>query len=145
MVPMNHPRLQRSVRRSQRWSKIVRGSRRKPPRLPRKLSQATRSCAAQRGTETAKEELQSANEELSTLNEELSTRNLHAHRINDDLENLLAAVEIPILFVGIGSRVRRFNITDGHCFSWRYRPGPAPDRIEVSRIDIAIVDKLSLT
>ncbi|MFZ2492924.1 MAG: chemotaxis protein CheB [Thermoanaerobaculia bacterium] len=63
--------------------------------------------------ETAKEELQSANEELSTLNDELRLRNTDLLRINDDIENLLGAVEIPILFVGLDLHVRRFNRTAG--------------------------------
>lgn len=61
--------------------------------------------------ETAKEELQSANEELSTLNDELRIRNVSLTRMNDDLENLLSAVEIPILFVGVDLRIGRFNTT----------------------------------
>jgi len=61
--------------------------------------------------ETAKEELQAANEELTTLNDELRTRNVTLTTMNDDLENLLAAVEIPILFVGVDLRIRRFNTT----------------------------------
>src|SRR4051794_18698500 len=63
--------------------------------------------------ETAKEELQSANEELSTLNDELRLRNTALVRMNDDIENLLGAVEIPILFVGVDLAVRRFNVTAG--------------------------------
>lgn len=63
--------------------------------------------------ETAKEELQSTNEELSTLNDELRLRNTALVRINDDIENLLGAVEIPILFVGSDLTVRRFNLTAG--------------------------------
>jgi two-component system CheB/CheR fusion protein len=63
--------------------------------------------------ETAKEELQSANEELSTLNDELRLRNTALVRMNDDIENLLGAVEIPILFVGTDLTVLRFNVTAG--------------------------------
>src|SRR6185436_6541943 len=63
--------------------------------------------------ETAKEELQSANEELSTLNDELRVRNTALVKISDDIENLLGAVEIPILFVGTDLSVRRFNVTAG--------------------------------
>ena len=63
--------------------------------------------------EAAKEELQSANEELSTLNHELRLRNTTLVRMNDDIENLLGAVEIPILFVGVDRSVRRFNRTAG--------------------------------
>src|SRR5207302_7480200 len=63
--------------------------------------------------ETAKEELQSANEELSTLNDELRLRNTALVRMNDDIENLLGAVEIPILFIGTDLTVLRFNRTAG--------------------------------
>jgi two-component system CheB/CheR fusion protein len=63
--------------------------------------------------ETAREELQSANEELSTLNDELRVRNDSLVTINDDIENLLGAVEIPILFVGTDLLVRRYNVSAG--------------------------------
>src|SRR5205823_4581133 len=69
--------------------------------------------------ETAKEELQSANEELSTLNDELRLRNTALVRMNDDIENLLGAVEIPILFVGVDLTVRRFNVTAGTLLNLR--------------------------
>ncbi len=59
--------------------------------------------------ETAKEELQSANEELITLNGELLDRNAALTTMNDDLENVLSAIEIPMLFVGTGGEIRRFN------------------------------------
>lgn len=67
--------------------------------------------------ETAKEELQSANEELSTLNDELQLRNTTLASLNDDIENVLGAVEIPILFVGIDLTVRRFNLAAGTLFN----------------------------
>jgi two-component system CheB/CheR fusion protein len=59
--------------------------------------------------ETAKEELQSSNEELTTLNEELEMRNRELAEANDDLINLLASVDIPIVMLDIGLRIRRFN------------------------------------
>lgn len=59
--------------------------------------------------ETAKEELQSSNEELVTLNEELETRNQDLARVNDDLTNTLVSIEIPIVIMDAGLRVRRFN------------------------------------
>ncbi|HET9178903.1 MAG TPA: chemotaxis protein CheB [Terriglobia bacterium] len=59
--------------------------------------------------ETAKEELQSANEELTTLNEELQNRNHALNIANNDLSNLLASVDIPILMLGNGLRIRRFT------------------------------------
>jgi two-component system CheB/CheR fusion protein len=93
--------------------------------------------------ETAKEELQSANEELSTLNDELSTRNLTLTRMNDDLENLLAAVEVPILFVGVDSRIRRFNTTARTLLNLDADSvGRLLVEAKSSRIDIAILDRL---
>jgi two-component system, chemotaxis family, CheB/CheR fusion protein len=59
--------------------------------------------------ETAKEELQSTNEELRTVNEELENRNLQLSRANDDLNNLLRAVNVPTIIVGRDLRIRRFT------------------------------------
>jgi two-component system, chemotaxis family, CheB/CheR fusion protein len=59
--------------------------------------------------ETAKEELQSTNEELITLNEELKSGNLELTEVNNDLMNLLKSVNIPIVMVDRGLRIRRFT------------------------------------
>jgi two-component system CheB/CheR fusion protein len=59
--------------------------------------------------ETAKEELQSSNEELTTLNEELENRNLELAEVNNDLINLLGSVDLPIVMLDSGLRIRRFN------------------------------------
>jgi two-component system CheB/CheR fusion protein len=59
--------------------------------------------------ETAKEELQSSNEELMTLNEELEHRNDELAQANNDLLNLLSSVDLPILMLDSGLRIRRFN------------------------------------
>ena len=59
--------------------------------------------------ETAKEELQSSNEELTTLNEELQNRNIELGLANNDLTNLLANVNIPVVMVGNDLRIRRFT------------------------------------
>jgi two-component system CheB/CheR fusion protein len=59
--------------------------------------------------QTAKEETQSANEELATLNEELHHRNSQLGQANNDLVNLLAAVNIAIIMVGRDLRIRRFT------------------------------------
>lgn len=69
--------------------------------------------------ETAKEELQSANDELSSLNDELQRRNTTLVRMNDDIENLLGAIEIPILFAGADLTIRRFNVTAGQALNLR--------------------------
>ncbi|HYE98992.1 MAG TPA: chemotaxis protein CheB [Planctomycetota bacterium] len=59
--------------------------------------------------ETAKEELQSTNEELTTLNEELQGRNTELSQVNNDMLNLLASVNIPILMLGNDFRIRRYT------------------------------------
>ncbi|HET8798971.1 MAG TPA: chemotaxis protein CheB, partial [Thermoanaerobaculia bacterium] len=92
--------------------------------------------------ETAKEELQSANEELSTLNDELRLRNSALVKFNDDIENLLGAVEIPILFVGVDLTVRRFNLTAGVLFNLRAGAIGRPLAEAKSALDIAHLGKL---
>src|SRR5205823_2213305 len=59
--------------------------------------------------ETSKEELQSANEELITLNEELQIRNDQIRQINNDLNNLLKSVNIPIVMLDKELYIRRFT------------------------------------
>jgi two-component system CheB/CheR fusion protein len=59
--------------------------------------------------ETAKEELQSSNEELTTLNEELHNRNTELSATNNDLVNLLANVNVPVVMIGYDLRIRRFT------------------------------------
>ncbi|HJT18274.1 MAG TPA: CheR family methyltransferase [Thermoanaerobaculia bacterium] len=59
--------------------------------------------------ETAKEELQSSNEELTTLNEELENRNQELATANNDLVNLLSSIDIPVVMLDSGLRIRRFN------------------------------------
>ena len=92
--------------------------------------------------ETAKEELQSANEELSTLNDELRLRNTALVRMNDDIENLLGAVEIPILFVGVDLTVRRFNVTAGLLLNLRPDATGRPLREVKSTLDVSLLEKL---
>jgi two-component system CheB/CheR fusion protein len=58
---------------------------------------------------TAKEELQSSNEELRTVNDELQNRNDELGSANNDLSNVLSAVSIPIVMVGMDFRIRRFT------------------------------------
>ena len=59
--------------------------------------------------ETAKEELQSTNEELTTVNDELLSRNEETTQLNNDLSNVLRGLEIPIIILGSGLQIRRFN------------------------------------
>lgn len=63
--------------------------------------------------ETAKEELQSTNEELTTLNEELRIRNFELGQANNDLNNLLASIDMPIVMLGGDVRIRRFTPAAG--------------------------------
>jgi len=92
--------------------------------------------------ETAKEELQSANEELSTLNDELRLRNSALVKFNDDIENVLGAVEVPILFVGADMTVRRFNLTAGLLFHLRPMSIGRPLGEAKSALDVAHIGKL---
>jgi two-component system CheB/CheR fusion protein len=59
--------------------------------------------------DTTKEELQSTNEELNTINDELHARNEELSRANSDLVNLLSSVQIAIVMVDSGLRIRRFT------------------------------------
>jgi len=59
--------------------------------------------------QTAKEELQSTNEELETLNEELHHGNAALRELNDDLNNVLASVEIAMIIVDTDRKIRRFT------------------------------------
>ncbi|MEO8398174.1 MAG: chemotaxis protein CheB, partial [Ignavibacteriaceae bacterium] len=59
--------------------------------------------------ETAKEELQSTNEELITVNDELENQNNEQTIANNDLVNLLTSVNIPLIILNNGLRIRRFT------------------------------------
>src|SRR6266567_2185067 len=57
--------------------------------------------------EATNEDLKSANEELTTLNEELSNRNLEMMELTNELNNLLASIQMPIVMVDNALTVRR--------------------------------------
>lgn len=59
--------------------------------------------------QTAKEELQASNEELQTLNAEMEGRNAELKVLTDDLLNLLASLQTPILMLDASLRIRRFT------------------------------------
>lgn len=61
--------------------------------------------------ETSQEELQSTNEELNTVNEELQNRNTQLAQMANDLLNLLANVNMPILILDMDLKIRRFTPT----------------------------------
>ncbi|MEG4864787.1 MULTISPECIES: chemotaxis protein CheB [unclassified Microcoleus] len=67
--------------------------------------------------ETAKEEIQATNEELTTTNEELRSRNLEQSRVNNDLTNLLASINIPVLMLANNLEIRRFTPTAQKLFN----------------------------
>jgi two-component system CheB/CheR fusion protein len=73
------------------------------------LSSSKELQSANEELETAKEELQSSNEELTTLNDELQSRNSELSQLTDDLSNLLIGVDIPIVILDGGLRIRRFT------------------------------------
>ena len=62
--------------------------------------------------------------------------------MNDDLENLLAAVEIPILFVGVDSRIRRFNTTARTLLNLDTDSAGRPLVEAKSRIDVTALERL---
>ena len=59
--------------------------------------------------ETAKEELQSTNEELATVNDELEHRNAALAAANNDIINMLASINLPILMLDKELRIRQFT------------------------------------
>lgn len=50
-----------------------------------------------------------SNEELITTVEELRTRNLDLQQVNNDVTNLLASINIPILMLANDLRIRSFT------------------------------------
>ncbi len=59
--------------------------------------------------ETSKEELQSVNEELQTVNNELKNKLDEISRSHSDLENLMGATEIAMLFLDRDLRIRHYT------------------------------------
>ena len=59
--------------------------------------------------ETSKEELQSVNEELQTVNNELKLKLDEVSRSHSDLENLMSATEIAMLFLDRELRIRHYT------------------------------------
>ncbi len=59
--------------------------------------------------QTTKEEVEASNEELSTVNDELQARIGDLARLNDDLSNVLASVQIPIVILNRELRIRSFT------------------------------------
>jgi len=61
--------------------------------------------------ETAKEEQQSVNEELVTVNSELQQKIDALSKSNDDMNNLLAAIQIGTIFLDTDLNIQRFTPT----------------------------------
>jgi two-component system, chemotaxis family, CheB/CheR fusion protein len=59
--------------------------------------------------ETSKEEMQSVNEELTTVNTELQLKVTDSHRVNNDMNNLLAGTGIGTVFLDHQLRILRFT------------------------------------
>lgn len=59
--------------------------------------------------ETSKEELQSINEELQTVNSELKTKLESVSRAHSDIQNLMIATDVGILFLDTQLRIKRFT------------------------------------
>jgi two-component system, chemotaxis family, CheB/CheR fusion protein len=59
--------------------------------------------------ETSREELQSINEELRTVNQEIKENVEELGKANSDLQNLMAATNIPTLFLDQDLRVMRYT------------------------------------
>ena len=59
--------------------------------------------------ETSKEELQSINEELQTVNSELKSKLESVSRAHSDIQNLMAATDVGILFLDTQLRINRFT------------------------------------
>ena len=59
--------------------------------------------------ETSKEELQSINEELTTVNQEYKEKLEEVGRVNSDLQNLMAAIEIGTIFLDRSLQIKRYT------------------------------------
>ncbi|WP_232315521.1 CheR family methyltransferase [Aquincola tertiaricarbonis] len=71
------------------------------------MNEEMRSAAEE--LESSKEELQSVNEELVTVNYELKAKVDEMAKINDDLSNLIASMNIATVFVDRALRIKRFT------------------------------------
>lgn len=67
--------------------------------------------------ETSKEELQSINEELTTVNAELKAKVEETGKINDDLQNLIAANDVATIFVDRNMCIKRYTPRATEVFS----------------------------
>jgi two-component system CheB/CheR fusion protein len=94
--------------------------------------------------ETAKEEIQATNEELTTTNEELRSRNIEQSLVNNDLTNLLASINIPILMLTNNLQIRRFTPTAQELFSLIPTDVGRPFRDIRSTLDVPDLEQMIL-
>ncbi len=84
-----------------------------PPGRPSAGAATHGACADSPGLDdelaAVKREVQAANAELLSVNQELRDRNLQISATIDDLSNLLASAEIPIVMLDMKMRIRRFT------------------------------------
>jgi two-component system CheB/CheR fusion protein len=71
------------------------------------MNEELRSATEELGT--GKEELQSINEELTTVNHELKSNVEELSRANSDLQNLMSATDLGIIFLDRDLRIKRFT------------------------------------
>ena len=65
--------------------------------------------AANEELQSTNEELQSVNEELYTVNSEYQQKIVELTNINNDLENLLKATKLAVLFLDKDLKIRRYT------------------------------------
>ncbi len=102
--------------------------------------------------ETAKEEIQATNEELNTTNEEFRSRNQELHQVNNDLTNLLASINIPILILTLDLCIRRFTPMAQRLFNLIPADAGRPlsdiranlDVIDLETLILEVLDTLSI-
>ena len=67
--------------------------------------------------ETTSEELQSTNEELNTVNEELQAKSAELSMVNNDLENIINQIGLPLVILDRNLKVKRYNEASTSIFS----------------------------
>ncbi|MCG5072707.1 CheR family methyltransferase [Paraburkholderia tagetis] len=95
--------LQSTIEQSETSTEELKASNEELQAINEELRSATEEL------ETSKEELQSINEELSTVNAELKSKVEETGKINDDLQNLIAANDIGTIFVDRDLRIKRYT------------------------------------
>jgi two-component system, chemotaxis family, CheB/CheR fusion protein len=85
--------------------------------------------------ETSKEELQSINEELQTVNQELKAKLEEVTHAHSDMKNLMAATNIPILFLDRDLAINRFTPQLSGIFNIRSRDLGRPIADFTHRLD----------